>query len=206
MIGILYKISNSINDKVYIGKTYKSSVENRLKEHISDSKRYPHRPLYEAMNFLGTDNFYIEELGKFEPILLEKKEVQYINMYNSFLEGYNATRGGEGTPRLDLDSTEITNKYLELKSLKKTAIYFGAHEDTIRPKINVPIERNTNKRGIYCISLDRSFDSITTCARFLLDYDFCESDIESIRNVLSRKLNKYGFSLRAIVFLKKLPA
>jgi hypothetical protein len=32
MNGFIYKITNDINDKVYIGKTL-SSIENRFKEH-----------------------------------------------------------------------------------------------------------------------------------------------------------------------------
>ena len=36
-MAFIYKITNDINDKVYIGKTL-SSVEKRWKEHLKDSK------------------------------------------------------------------------------------------------------------------------------------------------------------------------
>lgn len=45
----IYKITNSINGKAYIGKTM-GTPEKRFKEHIADSKRdrYANRPLYKA--------------------------------------------------------------------------------------------------------------------------------------------------------------
>lgn len=39
MTGKIYCISNSINDKLYIGKTTYSTIEQRFKEHCLDSKK-----------------------------------------------------------------------------------------------------------------------------------------------------------------------
>lgn len=57
----IYKITNSINDKVYIGKTYQD-IQIRFKQHIYDScrRKYEQRPLYSAMRKYGTDKFKIE--------------------------------------------------------------------------------------------------------------------------------------------------
>lgn len=38
-MAFIYKITNQINNKLYIGKTSLSSVEERFKEHIQDSKK-----------------------------------------------------------------------------------------------------------------------------------------------------------------------
>lgn len=57
----IYKILNSINSKVYVGKTT-LTLEQRFKEHKSDSKKelLSKRPLYNAMKKYGISAFYIE--------------------------------------------------------------------------------------------------------------------------------------------------
>ena len=62
MTGYIYKITNLINQKAYIGKTT-STIEKRWKEHCQDYKRrqYEKRPLYDAMNKYGIENFSIEK-------------------------------------------------------------------------------------------------------------------------------------------------
>ena len=54
MNGFIYKITNTINNKVYIGKTL-SSIEKRFAKHKEDSRRPQEqiRPLYRAMNKYG---------------------------------------------------------------------------------------------------------------------------------------------------------
>ena len=57
----IYKITNTINNKVYIGKTV-ASIEERWKEHCHDYKRHrcEKRPLYAAMRKYGVEHFQIE--------------------------------------------------------------------------------------------------------------------------------------------------
>ena len=67
MKGTLYVITNKVNGKQYIGKTYKT-VEERFLIHVQDSKRErnQNRKLYQAMNEFGVDNFYIQAIGQYE--------------------------------------------------------------------------------------------------------------------------------------------
>lgn len=97
--GYIYKITNKINGKSYIGKT--NNIIRRWKEH-----RYGHGGtaiLSKAFAKYGLDNFEfsiineqkyetVEELNKRLPEL----EVYYIGIYNTFKNGYNATIGGDG--------------------------------------------------------------------------------------------------------------
>lgn len=62
-------------------------------------KRCDKRPLYDAMNKYGVENFIVEELEyvKDENILSER-EVYWIKELETYgSKGYNATKGGDGT-------------------------------------------------------------------------------------------------------------
>ena len=91
----IYKIVNDVNDKIYIGKT-EFSIEKRFKEHCCDAfrNRNEKRPLYAAMRKYGIKNFHIELIE--ETNIPEEREVYWINFYNSYSKGYNATKGGDG--------------------------------------------------------------------------------------------------------------
>ena len=117
----IYKITNDINQKIYIGKTTLPSVEERFKQHCNDcSKRTEeHRPLYSAMKKYGIEHFHIEIIEECPIQNLEEKERYWIEKLGSFKEGYNATKGGDGRPYLDHDL--IIKTYNETNSLKKTA-------------------------------------------------------------------------------------
>lgn len=100
----IYKITNDINGKIYIGKTLKT-VKERWKEHCSDyqKERYEKRPLYSAMKKYGVENFYIEEIEECSDKVLSEREKYWIEYYGSFKYGYNATLGGDGKPYADYE-------------------------------------------------------------------------------------------------------
>lgn len=103
MVGI-YKITNTINGKVYIGQAI--DIDQRWKTHRRNSlnqrsKEYNY-PLYRAMRKYGIENFTFEVVEKCCNEELNDKEVFYIKQYNSYIHseksnGYNMTIGGGGT-------------------------------------------------------------------------------------------------------------
>jgi group I intron endonuclease len=109
----IYLITNTINGKVYVGKT-EGSIEHRFKKHICDSRkeRCKNRPLYRAINKYGVENFKIELIE--ETDTPEIREEYWITYYNSYHNGYNATRGGDGKKYLDYDA--VLNTYLQYKN------------------------------------------------------------------------------------------
>ena len=114
----IYKIINDINDKIYIGKT-EYSIEKRFKEHCQDSKREhcEKRPLYNAMNKYGIKHFHIELIEETsEP---EEREIYWIQYYNSFKYGYNATLGGDGKHYRDYDL--VVTLFKEGKTINEIA-------------------------------------------------------------------------------------
>jgi group I intron endonuclease len=98
---IVYKITNKINGKVYIGYTSKS-IQKRFQEHINWAKSNKKLQLiHKSINKYGKENFKIEPLiicYDFDTAL--EKEKYYIQKYNSYFKGgfgYNMTYGGEGS-------------------------------------------------------------------------------------------------------------
>lgn len=81
----IYKITNKINGKMYIGKTI-FTVEQRWKEHQKDSRRrdFEKRPLYSAIKKYGIENFSIEEVEECPIEILSEREKYWIEYYGSF--------------------------------------------------------------------------------------------------------------------------
>jgi len=95
---ICYLITNNINGKFYVGVTYKT-VDKRFGEHVkvSKSKSNHKTAIGLAIKKYGKENFTISILEKFENKFdAYNAEKKYIKTYNSKINGYNETDGGEG--------------------------------------------------------------------------------------------------------------
>jgi group I intron endonuclease len=97
---IVYKITNKINEKAYIGFTSKSLKE-RWRKHCIDAKSGRQTFLCNAIRKYGPDTFDLEIL--YETLDIEEArdhaENKFIMLYETLLpeKGYNMTKGGEGT-------------------------------------------------------------------------------------------------------------
>src|SRR3990167_43024 len=94
---IIYKLTNRVNGKIYIGQTT-LTLEERFKSHIYNAKFDKSRVILRAITKYGTENFNKEVLyecsSKEE---MNEKEKYFIKYFNSKLpNGYNMTDGGEG--------------------------------------------------------------------------------------------------------------
>ena len=114
----IYKITNDINNKVYIGKT-EFSIEKRFKEHCQDAfrDRNEKRPLYSAMRKYGIEHFHIELIEETDNP--EEREIYWIEALKTFKLGYNATKGGDGRKYIDYDL--VISTYKEVGNMRKTA-------------------------------------------------------------------------------------
>lgn len=123
MRGFLYKIENQINHKVYIGKTYRKPNQ-RLAEHYKCADTGKRSKLYDAMRAFGKSNFSFNILGTYEEIDLEYAEINTIKKYNSYLDGYNESVGGEGQRHNRVADKDIIDFYKTTLDVKQTALEF----------------------------------------------------------------------------------
>jgi len=130
--GIVYKVTNMINNKAYIGQTIHSLNKRKIK-HLnlatrSNIKTHFHR----AINKYGETNFVWQILCSCNrKAELDKKEVYYIEYYDTYKNGYNMTLGGEGTVgRICKESTKC--KISKAKTGKKMSEEFKKKLSTMR--------------------------------------------------------------------------
>lgn len=99
MNGYIYEIRNIQNNKVYIGQTW--VPENRQRRHFSDlrNQRHDNPHLQKAFIKYGEENFVFNillEIPDCSQQLLDEKEIAFIKQNDSYLNGYNCNKGGQG--------------------------------------------------------------------------------------------------------------
>jgi len=93
---LIYKITNLLNNKIYIGQTIQT-LEKRWKRHTSNyTKKRNAMAITGAISKYGKDNFKIEKIDEASNIdELNEKEIFFIKEYKSLYPiGYNLTHGG----------------------------------------------------------------------------------------------------------------
>jgi group I intron endonuclease len=130
----IYKITNKINNKIYIGFTSKT-LEERFKEHVHKSNKNTENKTYfhKAIKKYGKENFIIEVLDTSNDgdYCLNVLEPYYINLYNSRDNniGYNIGVGGEGG---DNYSNNPNKEIISDKISKKLKHYYEHHEHKLK--------------------------------------------------------------------------
>lgn len=124
----IYYIKNKITNQYYIGQTH--NFEERIKCHIKASKRPDSRLSY-SINRYGIENFEYNIIHNNISTKEETCELEryYISKYNSFLDGYNTTHGGEhnqtGIKRTDEQKryiSECTKKAMSKPDIRERFI------------------------------------------------------------------------------------
>lgn len=145
-IGI-YKITNTVNGKVYIGKSH--NIEERFKQHIEglNGKRNHNPHFQSAWNKYGKSNFKFEiihPLKKYVEGDISDLEVYYISKYNSTDAnyGYNFQCGGQGG-KLSERHKEIIKQQSQFKNASLT------YEEVVQIKL-----------ALYCLIDKRELSEI----------------------------------------------
>lgn len=102
---IIYKATNKINGKCYIGQT-KHSLEERKRVHLTKANQGIKTHFYQAIRKYGADNFEWEILCVTNSkSRLNELETYYITYYDSIKHGYNMVDGGDNNI-MDIESVK----------------------------------------------------------------------------------------------------
>lgn len=130
-MGYIYKITNKVNGKVYVGQTNRD-IPTRWAEHLY----YSHNPnrgynsiLHSAIRKYGDDSFYVEEIEECSTDQLEERERYWIKAYGSAVSGYNSSLGGKGWVKCS--DEEILYWWNTGRSMTEIAEYLPMHPETI---------------------------------------------------------------------------
>lgn len=182
-MGYIYCITNLINGKKYVGKTT-NSIQERFQEHCKDSKkeRCEKRPLYDAFNKYGIENFKVEQLEEADEEVLSDRETYWIEKLSTYHLGYNATKGGDG--KILFDYKEICNLHLKGKSAHEISNELGCSQDTVLKalhKYKIDIVRSSAK---YIEQLDLQDNVLNTFGGSLRAAEYLVS-INKAKNIHS---------------------
>lgn len=216
----VYKLTNKINNKVYIGQT--NNIKRRIQEHKHDVKTKSH--IHRAIKKYGWESFSVEVLyyGP-EYDEEERKWVQYYDSTNKE-KGYNITTGGisslgEGNPAAKLTQREVDNVIELLKNTNKTC-------QQISQELNISLKNIYNiNSGVCWIQKDMKYpirqltnylteDIVNSIYDNLINTDLSYLEIankwnvkshmiSSINNGKSHKKDGYKYPLRDINKEKK---
>lgn len=91
----VYKITNTVNGKVYIGQTIQKNPRMRWYDHCSRSRNGQNNHLYNSMRKYGIDNFKWEVIDSATTIKeLNDKEEYWLNYFKQVTECYNIRKAG----------------------------------------------------------------------------------------------------------------
>jgi group I intron endonuclease len=117
----LYKITNLENEKCYIGWTGRT-VADRWQRHKDDAlKNRDNRKFYNAIRKHGIDCWQVETLLEVPSVEEAKsKEIELIEQFDSYRQGYNATKGGDGNNGIVMSEESNLARSIALKGVPKT--------------------------------------------------------------------------------------
>lgn len=218
IIGIIYKYT-SPSGKSYIGQTTNEVL--RRKNWFDSKYHYAGRKIDRARNKYGRNKFSYEVLVKnsysSREIAVEdlnRLEIYYIGLYDSYLNGYNSTIGGYGVVGLKLTPEQIEKvrkanlgKTIPIEQRRKASIKIKAILNTseMKTKLSNIRKGKPNPKAIKAMNESncRPILQLSLSGKFIKEFDSIKSAIQNlgikaatsnISNVCKGKRNSaYGF-------------
>ena len=155
---VIYKVTNMINGKMYIGQT-RGSFEARMRRHQLDAEQGIGFYFQCAIRHYGWENFKAESIAETDdPDELDRLEEYYIKLYNTTETGYNLALGGKNNT---MDSPKIKLHHDEVM-----------RSPEVRSKISQSMKDHINKPGNkqkYVNNLRNGFDRYKKSEKFKED-------------------------------------
>lgn len=203
MLGKIYKITNHINGKIYVGQTVKSLKE-RFQKHCwgttENDSYHLNMAIKKAIKKYGKENFTIELIEEVETAKLDEREIYWISYYDSYNKGYNCTKGGQnGATRPTALSWQVENEVIEAKylgfSIKEIGEVYNIDRTTVhnifkRHRLKMPSKRNLEDR-INIKEFKLFLNTFPTMKQIENKFNICKC---SVRNYMKKHNIEYNFS------------
>jgi len=204
-MGEIYKVTNKVNGKVYIGQTL-YTTEVRWQGHLNSYYNGVESKLYSAMRKHGVENFIVECVEECDNDQLDEREIYYIAKLDSYHQGYNATLGGSGPRTAEFDGEELLKLWNDGYSQTNISHSLNLSRDTIKAFLlgkgiseqdlyNQGKQLNTRKVcciDFYSREIAKVYPSITDAAR-----EFGAGNNANINNACLGNVNSaYGYYWR----------
>lgn len=150
MTGI-YKITNMINGKSYIGQSI--HIEQRWEEHLYKSSGCS--LIKYALHKYGKENFDFSIIEECQQTKLNEREQYWIQFYDSFNSGYNLTLGGGGAVKYSIEA--IYEEFCKTNSIEKTAKNIGCATSTARrvlKEYGINLHEQSDAKPVECIDVN----------------------------------------------------
>ena len=151
----IYKITNKVNGKVYIGQSIRS-IEQRFQRHINDAvNNILDTHFARAIRKYGKENFYIELVETCDnQTELNLREQYWIRKYDSINNGYNET---DATSKCG-GNTYMSKTESEMKEIS---------EKISKTKLG---SKNPHSRSVKVFNIvtneEKVFDTVNDCRKF----------------------------------------
>lgn len=163
---LIYKATNLKNRKCYIGRT-SNELKTRIAYHYSNAK-HGNYSFAKALMEYNRDDFKWEIIdiakNKEESFILEAK---YIKEFNSIEYGYNE-KEGDKTPWNK--GKKMNEAYCERLKGENNPMYGKTHTKEVKEKLSKRMqevqlgENNHMSRKVYCIELNKTWNTVKECA------------------------------------------
>lgn len=129
----VYKISNDIDNMIYVGTTT-TELWHRMSQHRADARKGEKSPLYEHMRLLGVEHFKIQLVCNTTPEMLRSVEESIISSIpTEYRLNYKRTCKNDVSKKYDYD--EIITMYRKIGSISGTAKAIGCSRVTVKKAI-----------------------------------------------------------------------
>jgi len=216
IVHYLYKITNLVNGKLYIGVTKNLSA--RKKQHFYNPNQNKNSIIKKAVNKYGPENFSFDVLCVGSKEYIYDLEVKAISAFNTVENGYNIKPGGAGgtghkvASRSDDEPVFVSgfwfpNRRVALASLGMAAVTFhnrkrqGILGEVSNPRKGSVYDAPQYVRGIWFNTLREAAEALNEDPELLylhISLGLVEEDI-SIKNKNSR-VGKWKFKIDNIVY------
>lgn len=210
--GIIYKLTNKVDGKIYIGQTV-FSVEHRWKRHVEYAKRGGEGYLQKAIRMHGAESFTQEKIATaYDKHQLDELEKHYILHFDSLNPevGYNQTwrpsqdgearqtmsekNSGENNPayRDDILDDDLADLYNQGKTLGQIENLLGFNRKTIAfrlKKLGIEVKLQPNQKSLPDDELASEYEAGASTAELAEKYGVS-------RWVITDRLRKANVKIR----------